>query len=785
MRLNKTIKLLREYFSRGQSFIYNLAKPLKLSKHFIQNQRGVSLVEIIVFSSIFLFFVVGTSRIFITTLKTQSLKHSKTSELNLRKLLEVLNQQACTNTFSGKNIGEDIAHIRDENGIPLISTTSSFKKNFQIMKIDTAPRVIPCNSIQASSAGDCPPGCTYPGSPGLCSGTHTSHIPGYAELRISFSRPGSLFETKTHTGVCNTSDQSHCYKQNCIMKLTGSPDRGDTGEAIGACELLDCNEELSNNSTPDDNSCYTVTDNTGHLKKATLIGCGTTQDITIDNFVAFGFNTGSANLTMGTSTTLIGYKAGEKSETVFEIVAIGKEAGNLTGVGNTSSKNTFIGFETGKNSSNESSSNTFIGHKTGTVNKKRFNTFIGHQAGKNDQAGNSNTFIGYQTGFLSSRDFNTFIGHLAGYQHSGTKNTFIGNSAGKENSGDNNTLIGNSAGLKNQGDNNTLIGNSAGKENSGENNVFIGKQVGTKNQGNENVFIGEATGENNDTGKNNTFIGSYAGEENTTGENNIFIGYKAASDPDYNSKDNRFVIGNINNPTWITAEIGTDDFKVKGTKVSYEGHTHLSTSSTSSRTLKKNIKAFKNLDKALDDILNTPLFTFEFKKELPQKSRIGFISEELPPHLQIKDKPSRPDMVSIRGTILAAIKALYKKMINLKEEIPSQIKNLKTEILKELSENKKQLKEEIFQQLKDLSKSLETMKEELSLEVKTKEHISHQKRENLIQEQKKKRDLITKELQKTKKELSQAKADLAYTKAEMESTKKQIKLLGEKLNALK
>ena len=77
------------------------------------------------------------------------------------------------------------------------------------------------------------------------------------------------------------------------------------------------------------------------------------------------------------------------------------------------------------------------------------------------------------------------------------------------------------------------------------------------------------------------------------------------------------------------------------------------------------------------------------------------------------------------------------------------------------------------------------MKEELSLEVKTKEHISHQKRENLIQEQKKKRDLITKELQKTKKELSQAKADLAYTKAEMESTKKQIKLLGEKLNALK
>ena len=205
----------------------------------------------------------------------------------------------------------------------------------------------------------------------------------------------------------------------------------------------------------------------------------------------------------------------------------------------------------------------------------------------------------------------------------------------------------------------------------------------------------------------------------------------------------------------------------------------------SSRTIKKNIKAFKNFDKALEDILNTPLFTFEFKKDNPQKKRIGFISEELPSHLQIKDKPSRPDITSIRGTILAAIKALYKKIRNLKEELHSQTKELKTLLLKELKESGKSLKEEFSVQVKGLRKSLEKVREELSQEIKKTEQMNSKKWKDLIEKQKKKKAFIVEELHKTKKDLSKVKEDLAYIKEKMKDTKKRLKILGEKGNAAK
>ena len=90
---------------------------------------------------------------------------------------------------------------------------------------------------------------------------------------------------------------------------------------------------------------------------------------------------------------------------------------------------------------------------------------------------------------------------------------------------------------------------------------------------------------------------------------------------------------------------------------------------SSSRVFKKNIKSYKNFDKSLSYILNTPLFTYQYKKDHPDKTRMGVISEELPNFLQIKDKgaPSRPDWVSIYGTLWAGIKALFHKFSHFQE----------------------------------------------------------------------------------------------------------------------
>ncbi|MDE0119850.1 MAG: hypothetical protein OXM55_07590 [Bdellovibrionales bacterium] len=749
-------------------------KSFLFSKLHLQNQRGVSLVEIIIFAGIFLILALGTNQFLNDTLRFQNFSLSQTFELNLRKLLRDLNPQACINTFSGKKIGDDIDHIRDDRGISLISSPSTFKKNLKIVKIKSSPKIITCSDIQVQSGQNCPPGCTNPGSfPGPCSGTSSTSTPGYAELNIFFSRPGSLFEKKSKTGACDSSDQSQCHQQSCIVKLKApaTGDVGATGENIGKCELLDCSEELESYLNPSF-PCYTVTTAGGTPPKVSLVGCGTTQDVTKEETVAFGFDAGSSSLT-GEHNTFVGYQAGKYSTTGEHNTFIGYRAGSYT--------------PTGKD-------NVFIGNKAGANNNGgNNNVFIGNEAGKSANNGNNNTLIGYQAGQNNKGENNTFIGPFAGTDNTiGKQNVFIGANANPRGlTSQDNVSIGSNAGrtidtpASGVGKQNVFIGQEAGfKIKKGNDNIFIGHKAGYETQDKKgNIFIGSYTGENNNN-EQNTFIGNLTGKA-ATGKNNVFIGYYAAA----NSTDNNhFVIGTIINNEWIKGEFNTNTFKIQGQQVAYwdpatnTGHTH---GPSSSRTLKKNIKSFKNFDKALEDILKTPLFTFEFKKDQPQKKRIGFISEELPPHLQIKDKLSRPDMTSIRGTILAGIKALYNKIKTLKEEFSFQIKNLKTEILKEMRGSIKSLKTEIVYQLKDLGKNLETTKEEISLEIKKKEQVSNKKWNNLVEKEKNERGPLIEKLHKTKEELDKTKADLVLTKKEMENTKTQLKILGEKLHALK
>ena len=153
----------------------------------------------------------------------------------------------------------------------------------------------------------------------------------------------------------------------------------------------------------------------------------------------------------------------------------------------------------------------------------------------------------------------------------------------------------------------------------------------------------------------------------------------------------------------------------------------------SSQTLKKNIKPFKDFNKALDDIIQTPLFTYQYKDKdfYPEKKRMGIISEKLPEHLQIKDKnrPSKPDWMSVYGSFWAGIKALYNKLNFLRKEIFSKVDLLKKEILSKVD----LLRKEILSNKAINSKRFEglrTNQEELKKEfIRMREELKATKRE--------------------------------------------------------
>ena len=310
------------------------------------------------------------------------------------------------------------------------------------------------------------------------------------------------------------------------------------------------------------------------------------------------------------------------------------------------------------------------------------------------------TAYGYNAGSSSTGAKNTFLGFEVGEATTGGSNTFVGYQSGKANdTGGWNVFAGQKAGTANTtGRSNVFIGNRVGEGNTtGRDNVFIGQRGGfSNNSGNNSVFVGSKAGEDN-TADGNTFIGKSAGEANTTGADNIFIGHGAAPP---SSGSDIFVVGSGSNTNWINGTIGSDTFEITGDQVCLKGVSAGSTgdcSTPSSRVYKKNIKAFKDFEKSLQDILSTPLFTYQYKENHPEKSRMGVISEELPANLQIKLKgaPSHPDWPSIYGTLWAGIKALTQRLAD-----------LKTEVLKKMAEERRLISQDFTRFKKDISLSL-------------------------------------------------------------------------------
>ncbi len=415
-------------------------------------------------------------------------------------------------------------------------------------------------------------------------------------------------------------------------------------------------------------------------------------------------------------SNFIGYRAGESLIEGENLHFVGAEAGLNTVVANNNifvgasagknhtkgNRNVFLGYAAGRDgfpdpaSSDTIDDNILVGYKAGLKNRGDRNIFIGSQAGEANIDGSGSVVMGFQSGQKnSSIDKSVLIGYEVGKKSQGGEySVFIGHRAGRENTGDKNTFVGNSSGLKNKsGQENAFSGHESGKSNTtGSQNTFIGASAGQKNtSGSYNTFVGKEAGAANTTGDANTMIGMQAGAQNTTGSNNIYIGFGAAniSDTDtYKTGSNQFVVGNSTNKTWLTGEMTfTGDLfvEVGGAKIK-------AGSAASSRFLKKNIRPVTDFRKYLDDILDTPLFTYQYKDPMnhPHKTRMGIISEELPEHLQIKskvrildgitDEISRPDWPSIYGYFWAGLKALHQIKTELEEDLLSKIQDFLSRI---------------------------------------------------------------------------------------------------------
>ena len=330
----------------------------------------------------------------------------------------------------------------------------------------------------------------------------------------------------------------------------------------------------------------------------------------------------------------------------------------------------------------------------------------------------------------------------------------------------------------------TAYGFNAGHSGVGENNTFVGHEAGKSTTGTSNTFVGKHAGLKNSSGNNNTFLGRGAGWENTTGSGNIFIGHDAAGVFTYRTADDKLVVGNASCPTcstWIEGDIGTSSLNLNGVAVV----------TSSSRVLKKNIQIYKSFDKALEDILKTPLFTYEYKKDHPEKSRMGIIAEELPKHLRFKDNSNlpHPDWPSIYGTFWASIKALHEMIVDVKQDISSKFKvlishveNLKSKLEKLIQEFSKfqtewaDLKKHFESADKDLAEKTENFSKELASVKAQLSEANKQLKQNQeeIRALKKQQQSLIKN-RKLSEELAHTKTDLAGTKkAKWDQTKKDL-----------
>jgi hypothetical protein len=381
--------------------------------------------------------------------------------------------------------------------------------------------------------------------------------------------------------------------------------------------------------------------------------------------------------------------------------------------------NTFYGAGAGASTVGDNDYDTFIGANAGYSNTTGYaNSFLGNQAGYLNTTGNNNTFLGYQSGRSNTNGiYNTFIGAGAGYNNTtGVGNTFIGGGAGLYNTaGSSNILLGEYSGYyKITGNANIFIGTNAGHENDdGSGNIFLGFYAGYNETGSNKLYI-----DNSSTGTpliygefdnrimtingNLEVIGPYQGllylSDNITNNTNkvsrmVLNHYSNAEEPVYlfgaaSTSTNNFVafgggntIGNAATqidlytaPTTTTL-VGTPRITIKG-----NGYVGIGTQSPSyslqmaggaysngtswidisSREYKENIEVLST-EEALEAIKELNPVKYAYKTDQTEK-RVGFISEEVPELVSMKDRKglSPMDIIAVLTKVVQEQQGLIK-----------------------------------------------------------------------------------------------------------------------------
>jgi len=391
---------------------------------------------------------------------------------------------------------------------------------------------------------------------------------------------------------------------------------------------------------------------------------------------------------------------------------------------------TFIGAYAG-NANTTGIYNTFIGHAAGTLNTTgSWNTFLGRAAGCNNITAHDNTFIGYSAGNgNTSGNQNTFVGKESGmYNNIGFDNTFLGYLSGYSNTtGFNNTFLGTAAGYSNTtGGQNTFLGYAAGNNTTGSGNLFLGFRAGLYETGSNRLYI-----DNSDTttpliygefdnniltiNGNLEVIGPYQGLvylSNTTADNTTKVSrmvlnhYSNAEEPVYlfgaasTATDNFVAFGGGNtignaatqidlftasNPTTL---VGTPRITIKGNgyvgigtqspsyPLQMAGGAYTNGSSwvdASSREYKENIEVL-SAEEALEAIKELNPVKYAYKTDQTEK-RVGFIAEEVPELISMKDRKGLSPM-----DIVAVLTKVVQEQQKVMQEQQKTISTLREEL---------------------------------------------------------------------------------------------------------
>lgn len=335
-------------------------------------------------------------------------------------------------------------------------------------------------------------------------------------------------------------------------------------------------------------------------------------------------------------------------------------------------------------------SNTFIGYRAGLYNNGSSNTLIGYQAGAgpvNGSTGSANTFIGLWAGYnTSTGGSNTFIGHTAGYHNtSGAGNVFIGYDAGANEKGSKRLYI---------ADSNTstplIYGEFDNKKLTVNGDLSL---VGPNGQ----ISVSNTTADNT-TKILRIKLNHYANAQlpvwlfraASNGTNNFVALGGGASDGNAATQIDLYTAPTTTTPTG-TARItikGNGNVGIGTQNPSYPlqmaSGAYVTTggvwTNASSREYKDNIKGLK-VENAMETLQGLNPVTFNYKVS-PEENHVGFIAEEVPDLVAMKDRQglSPMDIVAVLTKVVQGQQEAIQEQQKTIQELTDKVIRLEGEL---------------------------------------------------------------------------------------------------------